>query len=72
MWPPAADESSSFEKLMQHDRSLKLVSLLFARSLNETGDEFHEDELMQQLVRMSPNIREINEMYLTERGIRSH
>jgi hypothetical protein len=67
-----SDESSSFKKkLLQNMMKLEVLSLTFVRSLNDDNKEYDEDELMEQLAHTNPNIREIENMYLTEKGIQS-
>jgi hypothetical protein len=66
------DVGSEFKmKLLQNHTKLEVLSLRFLRSLGEAGQELHEDNLMQQLAATNPNIREINDLYLTEKGFRS-
>jgi hypothetical protein len=66
------DKRSSFKKrLLQNHRQLEVLSLLFDRAHNARGEELHEDEFVEQLVRTNPNLREIHNLYLTEKGIQS-
>jgi hypothetical protein len=66
------DEMSSFKKkLIQNLRKLEVVSLCFERSKDEADGEFDENQFVELLVQTNPNIRVIDDLYLTERGIRS-
>jgi hypothetical protein len=66
------DENSSFKKkLLQNQRKLEVVSVNFDRMVDDEGEEFHEDKFVEQLVQTNPNIREIDNLYLTENGIQS-
>lgn len=66
------DVRSSFKKkLLQNHRKLEVVSLNFDRKRNAADEELHDDEFVEQLVQTNPNIRVINSLYLTEKGIQS-
>jgi hypothetical protein len=56
--------------MLMHHRQLEIVSFMFDQAADADGKQVHEDGVVHQLVRTNPNIREINNLYLTKSGIR--
>jgi hypothetical protein len=66
------DELSEFmKKLLKGLTKLEVLSLRLTSSFHGTAVEYNDNELMQQLVETNPCIRGIDNLYLTEKGIRS-